>query len=44
MYLKYLQQDESPQDYLIYLNNTERVLAALWYEFYLSKNEHFVIK
>ena len=37
MYLKYLQQDESPQDYLIYLYDTERVLPVLWYEFYLSK-------
>ena len=37
MYLKYLQQDESSQDYLIYLYDTERVLLVLWYEFYLSK-------
>ena len=37
MYLKYLQQDESLQDYLIYLYDSERVLPVLWYEFYLSK-------
>ena len=37
MYLKYLQQDESPQDYLIYLYDIKRVLFVLWYEFCLSK-------
>ena len=37
MYLKYLQHDEGPQNYLIYLYDTEKVLPVLWYEFYLSK-------
>ena len=37
MYLKYLQHNLSPQDYLTCLNEFEKGLPVLWYEFYLFK-------